>query len=134
MWQSFEDIDPAYSGYAWVQFWKKYGDPVSPEWTHLCRIWSTDTSPNKWWTGWDLDFDDQMSHDYEHKVMLIRKPEMEVVMGNVKAECLSDHCKYFTKGELYRGYIEGDVLITTDNENSKNCLFQNEYRVVEEFK
>lgn len=74
-WIDLEELDPTYSGYAWVQFWRTHGSPTEPEWTHLCRIWTHHTSKSKWWTGWDLDSDDSLNHNYNLKVILVEKPE-----------------------------------------------------------
>lgn len=48
MWTPIEEVDPNYSGYAWVQFWRTYGNPNKPEYMHLCRIWNTSKSTS-WW-------------------------------------------------------------------------------------
>lgn len=74
MWIPIEDVNPNYSGYAWVQFWRKYDNPAAPEYVHLCRIWNTSKSTS-WWEGWDLDFDDAMTSVYNKKVILIAKPD-----------------------------------------------------------
>lgn len=86
IWQNFEDLDPTYSGYAWVQFWKTYGEPTEPEWIHLCRIWNTEGKVSKWWTGWDLDFDDRMSSNYDRKVMLVERPYYAVDKGSPEGD------------------------------------------------
>jgi len=74
-WQQFKDLDPNYSGYAWVQFWQTYGDPTNPEWIHLCKIWNTKKRSDYWWSGYDLDFDAPMNQNYRTKVLLVDKPE-----------------------------------------------------------
>lgn len=33
------------------------------------------TKKGKWRTGWDLDSDDSISHNYNLKVILVEKPE-----------------------------------------------------------
>lgn len=76
MWIPIEDVDPNYSGYAWVQFWRTYGEPDKPEYMHLCRIWNTSKSTS-WWSGWDLEFDDTMSTVYHKKVILVYKPDSD---------------------------------------------------------
>lgn len=52
-------------------------------------------------------------------------------MNVVKVECIVDYSEFFTQGSEYKGYLEGDVLITTDDDNSKNALFKGEYKILE---
>lgn len=53
-------------------------------------------------------------------------------MSNFNVECIIGYSDFFTKGFIYRGYFEGDVFITTDDDNSKNALFNGEYKIPEE--
>lgn len=53
-------------------------------------------------------------------------------MKIIEVECIVGYSDFFTKGCVYRGYLEGNVLITTDDDNSKNALFEGEYKILEE--
>lgn len=46
-----------------------------------------------------------------------------------KAKCLTDQEDFFTKDNLYVGYYEDGYFITTDDDNSKNILFDGEFEI-----
>lgn len=74
-WQSFEDLDPSFSGYAWVAFQNQYAEG-KPWWEpSMCRIWVHHTSKTKWWSGWDLESNSSLNPTWApSRVMLIEKP------------------------------------------------------------
>lgn len=70
-WQNFEDIDPNYSGYAWV---KAIAHFDSKEWVYMCRIWTEGGS----WTGWDLSLNESLGLNKffnTYQVMLLEEPQ-----------------------------------------------------------
>lgn len=47
-----------------------------------------------------------------------------------KVRCLTDQEEFFTKDNLYIGYLEDRHFITTDDDNSKNILFPGEFELI----
>jgi len=73
-WKQFTDIDPSYSGYAWVKRIDKYDKHF---YVFLARIWTHEGKPTEFWVGWNVDSDEalwlnRMCSDYE--VILLEKP------------------------------------------------------------
>ena len=76
-WQKFEDIDPTYSGYAWVRSETKL-NVYDPPRVFMARIWTYDKKSSDSWDGWDVDMDERfaMNPFFNHyEVMLLEKPQ-----------------------------------------------------------
>lgn len=75
-WQTLEEIDTRFSGYAWICFQNQYteGKPWWP--AQMCRIWTHQTSKTKWWTGWDLKSDEALNLTWAPcRIMPLSEPE-----------------------------------------------------------
>lgn len=47
-WQTLEELDPTFSGYAWICFQNQYAEG-KPWWpAEMYRIWTHETSKTKW--------------------------------------------------------------------------------------
>jgi len=74
-WQQFKDLDPNYSGYAWVHLTSRFDNHQH---IFMARIWTYDKKVSDHWCGWNLDSDSELGlnrffNDYE--VMLLEKPK-----------------------------------------------------------
>ena len=76
IWQTLEELDPGFSGYAWICFQNQYAEG-KPWWpAKMCRIWTHKTTKTSWQTGWDLERDESLNVNWApSRVIIVDKPE-----------------------------------------------------------